>query len=87
MRQALTPRWGSLSITQKIMITELNECAKQSTRNIPLTANRKPFQVGLSTFKKICVICFIENPLKMIKNAFYFILKALFILKIFKLLS
>ena len=25
--------------------------------------------------KKICVICFIESPLKMVKNAFYFILK------------
>ena len=28
-----------------------------------------------------------ENPLKMMKNAFYFTLKALFILKIFKFLS
>ena len=31
--------------------------------------------------------CFIEIPLKMMKNAFYFILKALFVLKIFKFLS
>ena len=31
--------------------------------------------------------CFIENPFKMMKNAFYFILKALFVLKIFKFLS
>ena len=37
--------------------------------------------------KKNCVICFIENSLKMMKNAFYFILKALFVLKIFKFLS
>ena len=36
--------------------------------------------------KKI-VICFIESLLKMMKNDFYFILKALFVLKIFKLLS
>ena len=28
-----------------------------------------------------------ESPLKMIKNSFYFILKALFVLKIFKILS
>ena len=28
-----------------------------------------------------------ENPLKMIKNAFYFTLKSLFVLKIFKILS
>ena len=37
--------------------------------------------------KKKCIICFIESPLKMMKNAFYFISKALFILKIFKFLS
>ena len=30
---------------------------------------------------------FIESPLKMMKNAFDFILKALFILKVFKFLS
>ena len=37
--------------------------------------------------KKNCVICFDESPLKMMKNAFYFILKVLFVLKIFKFLS
>ena len=45
------------------------------------------FKVGLSPSKNFFVICFIESPLKMIKNAFYFILKALFVLKIFKFLS
>ena len=44
-------------------------------------------KVGLSPSKEICVICLIESPLKMMKNAFYFILKALFVLKIFKFLS
>ena len=44
-------------------------------------------KVGLSASKKSCVIFFIESPLKMMKNAFYFILKALFVLKIFKFLS
>ena len=34
--------------------------------------------------KEIYCICFIESPLKMMQNAFYFILKALFVLKIFK---
>ena len=43
-------------------------------------------KVGLSPSKKNCVICFIE-PFKIIKSAFYFILKALFVLKIFKFLS
>ena len=32
--------------------------------------------------KKFCFICFIESPLQMMKNAFYFILKALFILEV-----
>ena len=41
---------------------------------------------GLSPSKKFCVNCFIESPLKMIKNTFHFILKALFVLKIFKFL-
>ena len=44
-------------------------------------------KVGLSPSKKNCFICLIESPLKMIKNAFYFILKALFVLKKFKFLS
>ena len=37
--------------------------------------------------KKIYFICFNDSPSKVMKNAFYFILKALFVLKIFKLLS
>ena len=37
--------------------------------------------------KKILFICFNENSLKMMKNAFNFILKALFVLKIFKFLT
>ena len=36
--------------------------------------------------KKI-IICFNERPLKMMKNVFYLVLKALFIFKIFKFLS
>ena len=44
------------------------------------------FKVELSPSKKLCFICFNENPLKIMKNAFYFILKALFVLKIFKFL-
>ena len=33
--------------------------------------------------KKFVFICFSESPLQMMKNAFYFILKPLFVLKIF----
>ena len=44
------------------------------------------FKVGLPTLKKKCVVCFMESRFKMMKNAFHFILKALFVLKIFKFL-
>ena len=55
---------------------------------IPQAINKNgKIKVGLSSSKKICVIYLIESPLKMMKNVFYFILKALFILKIFKFLS
>ena len=40
----------------------------------------------LNSPKKKCLIYFNESPLINMKNAFYFILKALFVLKIFKLL-
>ena len=37
--------------------------------------------------KKIYGICLIESPLNMMKNVFYFGLKALFVFKIFQFLS
>ena len=42
------------------------------------------FKGALSGLKQILAI---ESPLKMMKNAFYFTSKALFVLKIFKFLS
>ena len=63
---------------------QLNSARKiRSTWFFNNVANVK---VRLSPSKKICVICLIESPLKMMKNTFYFILKALFVLKIFKFL-
>ena len=44
-------------------------------------------KVAHSPSKKNCVIAFNENPLEIMKNAFYFISKALVVLKIFKCLS
>ena len=45
-------------------------------------------KVGLSTSKRrFVLIFFYDIPSKMMKNAFYFILKAIFVLKIFKFLS
>ena len=46
------------------------------------------FKFGLlPSKKKMFFICFNGSPSKMMKNAFYFILKSLFVLKTFKLLS
>ena len=45
-------------------------------------------EVGpLPSKKEIFFICFNDSPSKMMNNAFYIILKALFVLKIFKFLS
>ena len=44
-------------------------------------------KVGFSTSKKLCFIWFNDSHLKMMKNNFYFILKAFFVLKIFTFLS
>ena len=44
-------------------------------------------KVGLSPSGKNCFVCFTESPLKVMRNTFCFILKALFVLKIFKFLS
>ena len=44
-------------------------------------------KVGLSPSKKHYVIYLVENPFEMMKNDFYFILKALFVLRIFKISS
>ena len=43
-------------------------------------------KVGVSP-SNFFLICFNDSPSKMLKNAFYFIFKVLFVLKIFKLLS
>ena len=41
-------------------------------------------KIGLSPSKKKLFLFVNESPLKVMKNAFYFILKVLFVLKIFK---
>ena len=44
-------------------------------------------KVELSVYKKVAFICFNKNALKMMENAFYFMLKALLVLEIFTFLS
>ena len=50
------------------------------------TENNIKLKVGFSPSKKNFFICFNDSSSKMMKNAFYFILKAPFVLKIFKFL-
>ena len=52
----------------------------------PLTYNLNGFKVGLSPSKKNCFICFNKSPSKVMKKTFYFILKALLVLRILKFL-
>ena len=60
----------------------------QVLKQFRIASNKRHFfKVVLSSSKKICYICSNENPLKRMKIAFCFILKALFVLKTFKLLS
>ena len=69
----------------------LQQCEKclQHFTNMSSARSKVPF-ISLpdaTLFSRIGPICFNESPLKIMKNAFDFILKALFILKIFNFLS
>ena len=58
---------------------------KKKSKGAPLVINFYPVLKGaLSALRKFLAT---EIPLKIMKNAFYFMLKALFVLKIFKFLS
>ena len=68
-----------------------NHVFAKHKKNNDLTCLKKDTLVYLKSDpylpKNICVICINESPSKMMKNAFYFILKALLVLKIFMFLS
>ena len=53
----------------------------QYFRNISNISGKNKKPKSKLKVEKNCVICFIESPLKIAKNAFYFIFKALFVLK------
>ena len=63
----LSPNWCWIEILNKSL-------------NYMSISNVFTFKFGPSPSKKNCFICFNESSLKMIKNAFYFILKALSVL-------
>ena len=59
---------------------------RKSDKNLITTKAKDVLKVGLSPSHKICFICFNESPYND-KTFFYFILKVLFVLKIFRFLS
>ena len=63
-----------------------NSCHLKSVSASVLIENITGILVGLSSSKKPVFACVTESPLKSMKNA-YFVLKALFVLKIFEFLS
>ena len=70
----------------KALETNLELSQANKTTILAKIGNGVKSDSHLSKKKKRSFICFSESPLKMIKNAFYFILKALFVTKIFKFL-
>ena len=70
----------SLTIDESIHI---QYCSKLQLNNSYLN-NKKPFKGIFSSLRQFLAT---ESSLKMIKNASYFTLKALFVLKMFKFLS
>ena len=76
---------NGLVFESRCIVTQ--NCVKPNNCCICVSLPLKYIKVVLSPSKKILFICFNESLLKMIKNVFYFILKALFILMIFKFLS
>ena len=71
---------GNLKLSSKKTMQLLN--IEHETKHVD-----NELKVGLSPFKKKIVFSVIKSPLKMMKNAFYFIVKAFLVLKIFKFLS
>ena len=84
-----------LFVSEKEQKTFLNFCVvKQNVQLVKLMKHRKHLDVEKgwllksdSHLPKKFVYLLSESPLKFMKNAFYLILKALFVLKVFKFLS
>ena len=70
------------------LTSNFNKYTKSNTTTYNFhTKECENLKVGRSPSKQICVICLIESPFKIMKNAFYFILETLLVLKIFSFLS
>ena len=87
--------YGARLLLEKNAINDCVSCTQDVDWKYIRRSNYAQFQKGKFIYlksvsslpKKFCFICFIESPLKCMKKAFYFILKALSVLKIFKFSS
>ena len=67
--------------------SSISFCLESTKIQLAIIYHSFLFKIGLSASKKHFLICFNDSPSTMMKNGFYFILKALFVLKIFKFMS
>ena len=68
----------------KDLTTDCRQTVLEIMLNIIIFYNLKSFKGALSCLRQFLAT---ERPLKVMKNAFYFTSKALFVLNIFKILS
>ena len=73
-------------MTSKRSTNNSRNVTKELMEDEAKTITTSMIKLGLSPSRKKYVICLTESLLKIMKNAFYFILKALFVLKIFKVM-
>ena len=87
LKQIQYPLWSwwpeLLSWNKETLYSRKNYSLRLNTANY----KKKMFLKSDSHLPKKCVISFIESLLKIMKNAFYFISKALLVLNTFKFLS
>ena len=86
-----TPREGCFSkgkMESFLLIVTYSKCDLVFNPSLPDRVRREKINLKSdSHLPKIYIICFNESPLKLMKNAFYFIFKAFLVPKIFKFLS
>ena len=79
--------FATLVAFKTILICDITKSTSrfQTTALKTVLVHKFEFTVKILLSKKNCLSCISKSHLKMIKNAFYFILKAPFVLKTFKL--
>ena len=82
-----TKSWNDVKWESAWWKQNVKEVTFIALREFPLCNTRRKDVFFKGTFSGLREFLSTESPLKMMKNAFYFTLKALFVLKIFNFLS